>query len=720
MTSVSTSRAIVTAMATGVLVLSFAHLAYYGPRTVDDMFIYLRYAENFASGHGPVHNLGERVEGYSSPVWLALLTLGELLGIGGLSFAKALGIVSFLALQLGTYCFVRTALRGSVVAALGACLFLALNSYVVSWTSWGLETPAYMALLVWTAFHFEQLARVKTRRAAFHLGIVGAVFALSRPEAPLFVLAFGVAYLATSESLVEVRRRTVAVVPAAGIVIAIFGVHLAVRYGYFGLPLPHTYYAKQGQGYRLAQLAPLFGQGASIPEIVAVGAALGCALILAIRRVTAIPLATVAAVIVFVPSVTLDWMPNVRHFLPLWLFAPMALVVVADRSAIRGSAIGRAAGITLSVIALTAAVAIARVDARFSPFDFRTHGRGVDWVRSKTASAVRDTWLCFRRVMPPHVEAMGTFEHGMITQLYRVLEADGRPLEETWYIGRDIGAVGWLSPVNVFETDGLFTPALVRSESWVRERAVDQALVEEGFRRDVIATELFDGWAEAARRNPWVRSHYEPSHGNWSYLRPRNATAPSEEQVLARYEHALSKMPRAYFAMTLYGEAVGAALTRRVDFVRQSISDHRNRWAESPQSDLVGGPVALDDAITLLGCSFEKPQVRRGEAAVLSCWFRTERPASRDYSVFVHFEGPNGARISADHRPAGGFEPSRQWRIGSVLRDVVRIPIPAATSTGEWVAYVGLYEGAHRARIGDPALGDDVGRVIGPRLSIRE
>jgi hypothetical protein len=41
-----------------------------GAGLVDDSYIFLRYAENFASGHGPVFNPGERVEGYSSPLWM--------------------------------------------------------------------------------------------------------------------------------------------------------------------------------------------------------------------------------------------------------------------------------------------------------------------------------------------------------------------------------------------------------------------------------------------------------------------------------------------------------------------------------------------------------------------------------------------------------------------------------------------------------------------------
>ena len=42
--------------------------------TADDAFIYLRVVDNLRHGFGPVFNNGERVEAYTSPIWLALLT----------------------------------------------------------------------------------------------------------------------------------------------------------------------------------------------------------------------------------------------------------------------------------------------------------------------------------------------------------------------------------------------------------------------------------------------------------------------------------------------------------------------------------------------------------------------------------------------------------------------------------------------------------------------
>jgi arabinofuranosyltransferase len=43
----------------------------------EDGFIYFRIVEQLLAGHGPVFNAGERVEAYTSPAWLAILTLAR-------------------------------------------------------------------------------------------------------------------------------------------------------------------------------------------------------------------------------------------------------------------------------------------------------------------------------------------------------------------------------------------------------------------------------------------------------------------------------------------------------------------------------------------------------------------------------------------------------------------------------------------------------------------
>ena len=45
--------------------------------TAEDSFIGFRAVDNLLAGHGPVYNLGERVEVYSSPLWIGLLAVAD-------------------------------------------------------------------------------------------------------------------------------------------------------------------------------------------------------------------------------------------------------------------------------------------------------------------------------------------------------------------------------------------------------------------------------------------------------------------------------------------------------------------------------------------------------------------------------------------------------------------------------------------------------------------
>src|SRR5262245_55650842 len=77
----------------------------------DDTFIHLQYAKHVAAGKGPVFNLGERVYGCTSPLWILLLAPAMAVGLDGLRSARALGFVSTLASVVLFWMLVRRTLR---------------------------------------------------------------------------------------------------------------------------------------------------------------------------------------------------------------------------------------------------------------------------------------------------------------------------------------------------------------------------------------------------------------------------------------------------------------------------------------------------------------------------------------------------------------------------------------------------------------------------------
>lgn len=115
---------------------------------VDDAWIFYRYASNWAAGLGPVYNVADRVEGYSSLLWTALLAAGARLSCPpewlaprlGLGFAcVTLVIVGALARR----CVPRLTWL-PVVATLAASLSTGLAYFAVA----GMDTPLFACVLL--------------------------------------------------------------------------------------------------------------------------------------------------------------------------------------------------------------------------------------------------------------------------------------------------------------------------------------------------------------------------------------------------------------------------------------------------------------------------------------------------------------------------------------------------------------------------------------------
>jgi hypothetical protein len=404
-------------------------------------------------------------------------------------------------------------------------------------------------------------------------------------------------------------------------------------------------------------------------------------------------------------------MPSARHFLPVWVFAPLALLAAIDALA-RGAERFVLAGLALGVIIVgPTAVTLARIDARYSRWDFGTHGGSIRWTRLKTVAAWADALSCLRRVVPPHVDPMGVAAHGMLAQVYPVLDDASEPISDTWYIGRDIGIVGWLAPVRVFDTEGLFTPAVVASKAWRADHTVEPTLLENALARRVVATELLDDWTAAAHRSVVAHARFETSDD--VHLVPRRHVHARPDVMVARYRRALSRLPSAYYVMTLYGEAMGAALDRRVAWIERMAIEARTPTVTNVPEHLAGEAL-LDDEIALLGCEVSPARAAPRAEVTLTCYFRPLVMPTRDYDVFVHVEDEHAQRVVlADHAPLGGFYPARSWRPSEIVRDVsvFRIPEGAAPTLA---IRLGLFDGDHRAH----ASGTTDDRVVGPTITV--
>ncbi len=706
--------------AAGIAIVTLVHVVYYLPRVVDDLFISLRYAENLARGRGLVYNPGERVEGFSSPLWVLLQALGFSLGAEGVTFTKALGLGSLVALQIGLYRYGRERLGLDRGLALLSSVFVGLNSYAIAWTVLGLETPGYLALLVWFAVVLHRFLFAPSRARLIAAASVALALALARPEAALLLGAIGLAEVGVPLRLARLRTA----LPLA-LAVAIGGTTLLLlRRAYFGHWVPHTYFAKQGSGIVWPHVEALFGQGAGIAEtFVFVGGCAGLLAVAVVRRAAA-PIAAVVACLVFVASVDDDWMPSLRHLLPVTVLAPLGWAWAAKellRFRRRRWLAVSAAAFSIGVVLLGGA-GIAAVDSRYSQREFWTHGRV--WVRPKTPELWADSLFALRRVEPPHVTAMSPHWMGMLTQNFWVLEASAAPLSDSWYVGRDVGKVGYYTGVRVFDTDGLFTPAIAQDAEWRRSRAVGAALIGRAFALRPIAAEIYGEWSLAAGRRPDLLARFALFAGSPRApvdLMAVDVVRPSPAEILRRYERSLARFPRLYYLSTLYGECVGAAMAKRVHYLRDRVRDNASPLVDAAPADAVGGAITLDGgAIESLGCRVSPSEVRAGDEIVLTCFFRALRRVRGSPWVFLHFgQGPGSVAFQGDHPALGGLFPPFAWPAGRIVRDAERVRIPPFAAAGVHRTYFGLFEGARRLRTDSTAGTDGQNRVVGPTIVVR-
>jgi len=210
--------------------LAVAHAAsFLGAGPFDDDFICYRYAYNLVEGHGLVFNPGERVEGFSNPLWVLLLAGGVGLGLEPVQISLWLSV---LATGVAAWA-VGEAWRGrhpqsawpAPALLLAACPALAWHGVV------GLGTTVMAALLALFAWRWDR-ARLRGK-VPWGAGVWLALACLLRQEALLLVLPF---------AAVEWRGRgRAALVPP---LVALAGWTL-FRWGYYGRLLPMPWYAKK-------------------------------------------------------------------------------------------------------------------------------------------------------------------------------------------------------------------------------------------------------------------------------------------------------------------------------------------------------------------------------------------------------------------------------------------------------------------------------------------
>lgn len=206
----------------------------------DDAMISMRYAENVVRGRGLVWNEGERVEGYTNPLMVAvmaafLLVLPKawaVLGIQLLGIALMLG-TALLCLRIYDR-ISHPPLRAPPWLVMAAVLAIYTLSF---WSLLGMET-GLIALLTACAAATAVSRDDTDRRIGLIAWLTGLLY-LCRPDALLIGLTLG-APLVLSTTSRRFRSASRLLLPC----ITIAAAHLAFRLAYYGELLPNTFTLK--------------------------------------------------------------------------------------------------------------------------------------------------------------------------------------------------------------------------------------------------------------------------------------------------------------------------------------------------------------------------------------------------------------------------------------------------------------------------------------------
>lgn len=226
-----------------VAVAVFVHLAHqwwYRAWTIDDAAISFAYARNLVDGWGLVAVPGgERIEGYSNPLWVAMLAFWEVFGIDGFHSAK------WMTAALGAACIpmVWRLARRALPAddgpgALIAPLALGISAHHAIWSASALENALFNFLVVGGVLALlDDTARDRwPRSAVWFLGV-----ALTRPEGILYAAIAGGWF---AWFTLQDRRGLTPIGRWLALFWFPYGAFLAFRLWYFAWPWPNTYYAK--------------------------------------------------------------------------------------------------------------------------------------------------------------------------------------------------------------------------------------------------------------------------------------------------------------------------------------------------------------------------------------------------------------------------------------------------------------------------------------------
>lgn len=234
------------------VLVGFATMAWAHRWLHEDGLINLRVIQNLLAGRGPVYNAGERVEAFTSPAQVAIVSLASIVTLGQVPLDALVLLVGVALSVSGLWLAMRGAVhlwglgeRGRSLLPVGALAFAAVP------LSWDFATSGHEGSVgyAWIGAAAYVLGRrvaalrsgteVRIDRGRWELVVLGSG-ALVRPEYALFTVSFVVAWAVLHRGAAGARWSAAAWAFGPTVAYQVF------RMGYFALVVPNTALAKLG------------------------------------------------------------------------------------------------------------------------------------------------------------------------------------------------------------------------------------------------------------------------------------------------------------------------------------------------------------------------------------------------------------------------------------------------------------------------------------------
>lgn len=207
----------------------------------DDAYITFRTVSNALGGYGLRWNVDERVQSYTHPLWMFVVTAATAM-LGDVYFAAlaAGAVMSLLVLWL----VVRHSTTRAAGLAAGAALLC--SKAFIDYSTSGLENPLTHVILAWYLALY--LRGTTDARTAGQIGLAVSALALNRMDALLLVAPSAIAFWFRGLDRRARHRLVLGLLP--------FVCWELFSLAYYGFLFPNTAYAKLGAGIPRSMLVP--------------------------------------------------------------------------------------------------------------------------------------------------------------------------------------------------------------------------------------------------------------------------------------------------------------------------------------------------------------------------------------------------------------------------------------------------------------------------------